>query len=553
VGDSSRECTPIDSVLRKIDGRGYKAYRELRDACSRVNGLLVRVTRVQGDPFAPPSVVRVEAPASLLPRWVLEYPVPLGDWLHRRLRLYLSRLSRKLGEGHSGLLAVPRPGPVIIRRSTVEVRGARIVFRVWAGLPSRGRRILGDAAGEMLLESIPKAIRETIADAERLGESLASHVYVWRLQEALRSQLRPWGLVAFVGDGSVLPRRCGGCEEPLPDAVPFESPPSLRVELEGPRGEPVRGMGIRKGVTVIAGSAFHGKSTLLEALAAGVWNHVPGDGRERVVTVRETMYVRAEDGRFITCVDVSPMIHDLPGGSDTRCFTTSDASGATSTAASIQEAVEAGAELLLLDEDTAATNILYSDERASRLLRWRTVTPLASLARSMASHEVSLVIVSSGSLPLLAAADTVIVMEGYKARDATREARELTRKYGLEIPQTPYKPPASRVIRGIPRLVKPKLRAGRLEDKSLPADVDLRLNPHLEEESQLNAILAVITRRLGEARGRRLTEWLGSIEKLLEDGFDRLLGGEPGPGLGEVRALDVAFALNRLPGLRASH
>jgi predicted ABC-class ATPase len=543
----------IRETLRRIDGRGYKAYRELRGACARVDGLLVRVARVQGDPFAPPSVVRVEAPASVLPGWALEYPVPLGDWLHRRLRLYLHRLSEKLGEGHSGLLAVPRPGPVIIRRSTVEIKGGRVVFRVWAGLPSRGRRILGGAAGEMLLDRIPRAVREALADAGRLGESLAGHVYAWRLQEALRSQLRPRGLVAFVGDGSILPRKCGGCEEPLPGAVPFESPPSLRVELEGPRGEPVSGMGLRRGVTVIAGSAFHGKSTLLEALAAGVWDHVPGDGRERVVTVREAMYVRAEDGRFISCVDVSPMIHDLPGGSDTSCFTTSDASGATSTAASIQEAVEAGAELLLLDEDTAATNILYSDERASRLLRWRTVTPLASLARSMAGHGVSLVIVSSGSLPLLAAADTVIVMEGYRARDATREARELAGKYGLEAPQAPYKPPTPRVVRGVPGLVKPKLRAGRLEDKSLPADVDLRLNPHLEEESQLNTILAVIAKRLGEARGMRVSEWLRGIEKLLEEGFDRLLGGEPGPGLGEVRALDVAFALNRLPGLKASH
>lgn len=544
----------IESVLRRIDGRGYKAYKDLLSACSRVGVLGVRLSRVQGDPFAPPSVAVVEAPRERLPPGLPGYPAPLADWLYRRLWRHLKRLSSRMGEGHSGFLGVPRPGPVIIRRSAVEILGDRVVFRVWVGLPSRARRILGGAAQELLLERLPRAVLEALDDTERHRGELEEHVYAWRLQEALRSQLGGRGLVAFIGDGSVLPRRCGGCEEPLPGAVPFESPPSLRVELEGPRGEPVSGMGVRRGVTVIAGSAFHGKSTLLEALASGVWDHVPGDGRERVVSVREAMYVRAEDGRFVSCVDVSPMIHDLPSGADTGCFSTSDASGATSTAASIQEAVEAGARLLLLDEDTAATNILYSDERAEALTRWHTVTPLASLARSLAERGVSLVIVSSGSLPLLAVADTVIVMEGYRARDATGEAKRLAGIHGVEPPVAEYRPPRPRRIVKVPRLEKAKLRAGRLEARGLPASVDLRLDPHLVEESQFNTILAVLTRRLGGAVGKSLGEWLGVIEAALaRRGFRGLLGGEPGPGLGEARALDVAFAVNRLPGLEARH
>ncbi len=452
----------ISDVLRRIDGRGFKAYKALKGARESVGRLSLRVVRVQGDPFAPPSVVRAETEWRG-PRGALDYPVALADWIARRLYSSLRRRSRKLGEGHSGLLAIPRPGPVMIRRSSVEVRGSRVVLRVWVGLPSRRRRILADLAEELILETLTEAIEEALGGVEGLDE----HIYAWRLQEALRSQLRPRRLVSFIGDGSILPRRCGGCEDPLPSAVPFESPPSLRVSLQGPRGEEVTGMGIPRGFTVIAGSAFHGKSTLLEAIAAGVWNHVPGDGRERVITIRNAMYVRAEDGRFVSCVDVSPMIHGLPGGGDTGCFTTSDASGATSTAASYRRLSRP--ELVLLDEDTAATNILYMDERARGLIKAHTVTPISMMARSMVEKGLSVIVVSSGSLPLLAVADTVILMESYRPRDATPKAKSLASTYGVRVPLEEYEKPAPRVVVRVPRLEKPKLRGGRLEDRSLPS------------------------------------------------------------------------------------
>lgn len=534
----------ISEVLRRIDGRGFKAYKALKGASEDLGRLRVRVVKVQGDPFAPPSVVRVETPWRG-PREYLRYPVALADWIARRLYSSLRRRSRKLGEGHSGLLAIPRPGPVMIRRSSVEVEGPRVVMRIWVGLPSRRRRVLAGPAGELILKSLPAAVEEALSDYSGLGE----HVYTWRLQEALRSQLRRVKLVSFIGDGSILPRRCGGCEEPLPGAVPFESPPSLRVSLEGPEGEEIQGMGIPRGFTVIAGSAFHGKSTLLEAIAAGVWNHVPGDGRERVVTIRNTMYVRAEDGRFVSCVDVAPMIHDLPSGGDTKCFTTTDASGATSTAASIQEAVESGAELVLLDEDTAATNMLYMDERARSLTSMHTVTPLSMLARSMVEKGLSVIVVSSGSLPLIAVADTVIVMESYKPRDATGKARELAARYGVKVPQEDYRRPIPRVVVGVPRLVKPKLRGGRLEDKELPAPVDLKLNIHLAEESQFNTLLRVAS-MLVELEGEEVAAWARRLEDEMSSGF-KWVKGEPGPSLGEVRALDIAFLVNRIPGLKA--
>ncbi|BEP18313.1 ABC-ATPase domain-containing protein [Pyrofollis japonicus] len=535
----------VSKVLRRIDGRGYKAYKELLGAEEEVKGVRIRVVKVQGDPFAPPSVVEATVRLTSLDSWMLRYPVALADWLLRRLYTELRRRSRKVGEGHSGYLGVPRPGPIMIKRSSLVVRRNVAVARLHVGLPSRRRRVLGEEAEELLLRDVPEAVRASISGARRDTASLRTHLDTWRLQEELREKLQGLGLVAFVGDGAVLPRKCGGCEEPLPGAVPFESPPSLRVEIETDCCGTVTGMGIRRGVTVIAGSAFHGKTTLLEAIAAGVWNHIPGDGRERVVTVREAMYIRAEDGRYISCVDVEPFIHDLPGKKPSKCFSTSDASGATSVAAAIQEAVEAGAKLLLLDEDTAATNMLYLDERVTGIMGRRTVTPLSELARSMVEHGISIIVVSTGSLPLLGAADTVVVMEDYRPRDATQSARELASKLLTLRSTARYKPPRKRVIESAKELRKPRVRAKMLDSKTLETPIPIMHNIHLEDAYQFNTY-SVIAALSARNRGRPLLEVVKELEDVLRDDPGRLARH---PGIGELRALDIAFLLNRLPSI----
>ena len=536
----------IARILERIDGRGYSGYRALRGRCDRVEDVGICVRRVQGDPFAPPSVVEARFPLRGIPRRLVRYEVAVADFLLRVLSEELARRRKRLGEGHSGFLGVPRPSPIMIRRSALIVREGRGIARVWVGLPSRRRRVLGEEAGWLLLEALPRAIEETVRiTRDRLG-ALEEHVRVWRLQEEVRSRLGSLGLVSFIGDGSVLPRRCGGCWEPLQGAVPFESPPSLRVEVETDCCGPVTGMGVKRGVTIIAGSAFHGKTTLLEAIAAGVWNHVPGDGRERVVTIRDAMYVRAEDGRYISCVDIEPFVHDLPGGRSTKCFSTSDASGATSVAASIQEAVEAGARLLLFDEDTSATNMLYLDERVKPLTRRHTVTPLSELAKDMKEKGLSIVIVSTGSLPLIAVADTVIVMEDYRPRDASRDAEKLARSISTNT-HSGYRYPEERVVEQAEPLVKPRVRAGMLVARNLESPLPLLNNIHLVEETQLNTLAALA------ARAR---EWTGRLIRELARGYEEKTRKDPGvlgesPALGEVRGLDVAFLVNRLPVIRA--
>ncbi len=528
----------ISNALRRTAGRGYGAYKELVGATELVENVFIEVVRVQPDPFAPPSIVRAEARVRTH-KELLRHAVPAADYLHRVLREELRRVSRKCGEGHSCELSVPRPGPVILRRSASRLVGDKAVFLIKVGLPSRRRRVLVDEARETLLRRLPAAVERAVRpDPGRVRE----WVRAWLVQEGIRARLGGRGLVSFVGDGSILPRACGGCEEPLEGAVPFESPPSMRVEFDlGDLGT-FTGMGVPRGITVIAGSAFHGKTTLAEAIAAGVWNHIPGDGRELVVTVKEAMAVRSEDGRRVTCVDISPMIHDLPSGEDTSCFSTEDASGATSLAAAIQESVEAGANVLILDEDTSATNMLYRDPLAKKITKWRTTTPLAELAGSMREHGISLIIVSSGSSQLIAVADKVILMEAYRPKDITEEAKALI---GLQPEEGAYRPPRPRLVARFEPLEKPKVAAGRLQARNLRVQVDLVLNPHLIEEGQMVTVAHLLS-RASLVRGKGVREIAEAVDELMRDGPAKVFGDRGGPVHAEVRGLDLVYALNRL-------
>jgi len=548
----------ISTVLRRIEGRGYKAYKDLAGASEEVDGVRVTVVRVQGDPFAPPSVVRLEAYMRAPERLHLRAPIAVADYIHRLLVEEARRASmRGVGEGHSGALSLPRPAPIMVPRSAVEARprgeGFRVTARLWAGLPSRRRRVLAREAEELLLERAPRAFRSALERAYR-SPGLGGHVRAWMEQEHIRGELRRLGLAAFVGDGSILPRACGGCWEPLEGAVPFESPPSLRVEIELPTGRSVTGMGVPMGLSLISGPAFHGKTTLAEALYHGVWNHVPGDGRELVVSREELFYVESENGRWVSCVDVTPFLISLPGASreDLKCFSTRDASGATSIAASLQEAVEAGADVIVVDEDTAATNFIHRDFWAEEVTGKRTLNPLSEEAPEMARSGVGVVAVVSGSPQLIARADAVIVMDEYRARDASgykEKALKALEASGYKPGGVPYRRPEPRRIARPVHFEKAKVRGARLELKGAPQPfVDLSSNRQLEEEAQLHtAVTAAL--RIASRRGVVAVEEARRISSMLWTWDYSWLGREPGPDVSYVRPTDIMFVVNRLPGI----
>ncbi|RMH11772.1 MAG: ATPase, partial [Gemmatimonadetes bacterium] len=395
---------------------------------------------------------------------------------------------------------------------------------------------------------------------------LLEHALVNEDAEALRAQLRPAGLVAFVADGAMLARRSGVDDRPLEgaEAVPFRAPDALRVTLEAPNAGPVTGMGVREGVTLIVGGGYHGKSTLLRALERGVYNHRPGDGREFVVTVPDAVKVRAEDGRAVGGVDISPFIGTLPGGRDTRAFTTPNASGSTSQAAAILEAVEVGATLLLVDEDTAATNFMIRDRRMQELVpaAAEPITPFVDRVRELYERwGVSSVLVIGGSGDYLDVADTVVGMRDYRAADLTAEARRVASR----VP-TGRRPEAPAPLAGRPaRVVEPGSldpRRGRRE-RSVKArgthtvsvgveTIDLSAVEQLVHPAQAEALAHALLRLHGLVDGRRtVAELLGHVERTLsEEGLDALDARRTG-GLAGFRRFELAAALNRARKLRA--
>ncbi len=519
----------ISRTLRRIHGRGYKAYKDLLGKKESAGNFQLEFIRVQGDPFASPSVLSAKTEF----RWREFGVCRLGveDFLYRRLHRELSRKSARMGEGRSGYLGVPKPSNIMIRRSAVVARNDSVEFRFWIGLPARHRRVLGDMAEDLVLRRVPEALASVMKFRR---EDIQAHVRACEIQDEIRRGLTKRNLVSFIANGSILPRRCGDCDEPLEDAVPFESPKSLEVTIATSHGE-FEGMGLPRGITVIAGTAFHGKSTLLNAIRDGIYNHVPGDGREGVVTIRNSFKVRAEDGRPVRCVDISTFIYDLPDSRDTRCFSTDNASGATSMAATIQESVEARAELLLVDEDTSATNLLFYDERTAHLFRHKTTSTLVEKARDMASKGISLIMVSSGSEPIISVADTLIIMEDYVPRNV-----KVAKRMNFE----DYSEPEPRILQRAPEFQKVKVQGSWLNSKSMSRPIRLEGDEQIYEESQ-SMLLARIVENLRRYEGREFRE----ISEEFSSGisFESLLGPMYGPGLAEVRGIDVVFAINRIP------
>lgn len=539
----------LASAARRLDGRPYPAYRDLAGSWD-LGAVELSIDRVQGDPFAAPSRLSVRIHTRIPVAWLADRHARRAaeDWLLRR---FGSRLAgTKRGSGRSGALGCYRPGPEICERSAVRLdRDGTATVRFTAGLPARGRRILGHQAAELLTLDVARAAKRLeVGDDAGLRAQIDS---VLR-QRTLRAALKPNGLVAFLEDGSVLPRADGVSQAPLPGAVPFVSPASLRVTLDTPWGGVV-GMGIPSGVTVLTGGGFHGKSTVLAALARGHLDHVPGDGREGVVTTPDTVKIRAEDGRAVHAVDISDFLGDLPGGRTTRPFTTTDASGSTSQAASIVEARESGADLLLVDEDTSATNLLVRDPRMAALIPAdrEPITPFVTRVRQLAEAGISTVIVVGGVADYLGVADRVVAMANWLPTDVTTAARALVPE-GPE-PPGPLGPPSPRVPapRRIERVRARDTRAVELDKE----EVVLTAVEQVLDGAHAATIGQAVRFLLALADGARpLPVLLDAVEAILDDeGVEALSPwSPPGGTLVRPRRHEITAALSRFRSARLS-
>jgi len=561
----------IQQDLQRIDGRSYGAYKDLRGETYEVGDYRICLEHVQGDPFASPSRLRVDVPPSVLqlPEEALSNPDArraTADFLHRCVCQVLRSGRKRSGSGKSGLIEIAGLGQEVLERTAVRVsQDGSAVVRLCVGLPAAGRRILGREAAVLLAEHLPRVLDNSISHSSLDRGALIRHVEVVEDQTALRDGLADRGLVAFLAEGSVLPRISGADDRPMREAVPLVVPESLRVCLQAPHAGEIRGLGIPRGVSLIVGGGYHGKSTLLNALARGVYDQVPGDGRERCVTVSNAVTIRAEDGRSVRGVDLRPFISNLPLGRRTDRFDTEDASGSTSQAAAIIEALEAGAGVLLVDEDTAATNFMIRDARMRRLVPsgQEPITPFLDRVRQL--HEgkgVSSVLVVGGAGDYLDVADTVIQMQEYRPVDVTERARQVAaeKPLGEAAPRAPgqWSEAAPRIPN--PRSLDPSRGRKRERVRSVKTraiefgaeEIEVSLIAQLVDPAQCRTIgdvLLQLSRGLCDGR-RSIPELLDIIEKKIrEEGLEAVTERTFGDRA-LARRFEIAAALNRLRSLR---
>jgi len=561
-------------TLHGINGKGYKAYQETKGAYDFADFSL-SIDYVQGDPFAAPSHLSIQIPSSQagFPSELYANKIrkiALGDFLSRAFQKAIQRTAKgQRGTGHSGLFTIDCGQQEVLERNSLLISADFVEARFGVGLPASGRRILGLEAEQMLFHELPVIVDQALFYKNLPTEQLQQHVQVVEDQEALREQLAEQGLVAFIANGSTLPRRSGIDDRPLREdageiVVPFLSPPQLEVELSQPNQGPVRGMGIPRGVTLIVGGGFHGKSTLLRALERGVYNHVAGDGREMAVTIPSAVKIRAEDGRSVEKVDISPFVNNLPYGKKTAPFSTANASGSTSQAANIIEALEVGTKLLLIDEDTSATNFVIRDARMQALVEKKRepITPFVDKVRQLfEDYGTSTILVMGGSGDYFERADLIILLDQYRPSVVTEEAKQIVEvfptrrkaeggeKFGELINRYPlaksFDPSRGKRDVKIDAKGVKKILFGTTE-------VDLSALEQLVDVSQ--------TRAIGEAifyytehyasKGLSLQEGLQHLmDQLEENGLDMLTPFKTG-NLARPRIFEIAFAINRMRSLR---
>ena len=428
----------LSQLLRSIDRKSYPAYKSLAGSYD-FNDYILSIDHVQGDPFASPSRLSILVPArkAAFPMQLLDQPykrTAAADYVLRAFSRAIGRFAFKAGgSGKSGLIGVTRPGQEVLSRTACEFTKDGLLVRFEVGFPAAGRTVLAGELEKILFDYLPKCAASALRYPALPSGEVEQAVFLSEDQQYIRKQLDSLGLCAFVADGSVLPRESGISDRPMEKAVPFSSPNSLAVTLNLPHRGQLRGMGIRKGITLIAGGGYHGKSTLLKALERGVYDHIAGDGREFVITDATAMKLRAEDGRKITNADISLFINDLPNKTDTHRFCTLDASGSTSQAAAIVEGIEAGSRLFLIDEDTSATNFMVRDALMEEVVskNHEPITPFLERARDLyekAGISTILVVGSCGSYFYVA--DTVLQMDGYRAFDITDNVTQVLKKHG---------------------------------------------------------------------------------------------------------------------------
>ena len=555
----------LKNELFKIDGKGYKAYKALEGRYD-FKKYVLSIDHVQGDPFASPSRVRI-----IMDNKIAQIPEELFDNKNKEIAVcdFLTRLFSKnirnqsekiFGSGKSGLIEISRCPQEILERTAIIRNKNFFEVRFYVGFPARGRSVLARELEKIIFNIIPNIVESTFIYKNINKLALINRVKLMEDQCFIRENLKKKGLVAFVANGSILPRESGVSARPLRDGKKFISPQALEVEFDTPNRGKIRGMGIPKGITLIVGGGYHGKSTLLKALELGIYNHIEGDGREFVITDESALKVRAEDGRAITSTDISLFINNLPNGKDTVKFNTENASGSTSQAANIIEAIEGKSKVLLIDEDTSATNFMIRDDIMQQLVvkEKEPITPFIDVAKSLYKRlGISTILVAGSCGDFFDIADLVIQMDCYEPYEVTTKAKELSRgKISLRDDLDIYIDFGRVLVKGSisegPKGIKIK-NLGKDGLSINKENIDLKSVEQIVDSEQINTIGMTIKFIEDKYSGKDLTveKIVDEIEKNLTKnliGIDNTKGGNG--SLAMPRKQEILCAINRLRTLK---
>lgn len=559
----------LKNKLESIHRKSYPAYKSLRGSYT-FGDFVLSIDHVQGDPFAAPSSLHVELPLKKagFPERYLEKrhtKTALEDLILRSFSKALDQYSFKAkGSGKSGLISTSRPGPEIMRRTAVEFNNIALLVRFEVGFPANGRTINAQELEKILLEFLPQIVKTCLFYQSWEKAKIQACYELAENQQRIREVLEERKLVAFCANGSILPRKSGVSSQPLKDAIEFQSPESMEISIDLPFGNSIRGMGIPEGVTLIIGGGYHGKSTLLQALEQGVYNHVKGDGREYVITRADALKLRAEDGRAVSHLDLSLFIHDLPNGKDTHCFSTEDASGSTSQAAGVLEGMEAETSCFLIDEDTSATNFLVRDAFMQRVVSGdqEPITPFIARVRDLYEKVgISTILVAGSSGAFFHVADTIIQMDAYRPKDVKMSVEALLPEYppaDLCSNAEPFTLPTEKRMFVMERKIKRHGRGEReerIKTKVMGTDgfsiehniVDLRCVEQLIDTEQTAALAAILKHIVKKGSiCMEMQELVAEINTLLKKkGMAAFVEGALSCGYAYPRKEEIYLMLNR--------
>ena len=499
-----QSAAELKQLLDRIDHRGYPAYKDTKGQY-QFQGYVFSIDHVQGDPFASPSKVSVQVKGS-----TAGFPEELYKGRHQRAALQ-DEMTRQFyraiqkyafrakGSGKSGLISVSKCGQEVLERTACEInpKNGDVKLRFEVGFPANGRTINARELEKIVFGFLPECVEQSLFYKNCDKKRVRSIIDLAEDQQYIRDELEKNDLIAFVANGEILPRESGVSDKPMKGAVRFQSPKEMEVTMKLPHKGEISGMGIRRGITLIVGGGYHGKSTLLKALELGVYNHIQGDGREYVITKDDAMKIRAEDGRSIKKTDISMFINDLPNGKDTRGFYTEDASGSTSQAANVIESMEAGASVMLIDEDTSATNFMIRDELMQRVIHrdMEPITPFIDRILELYQvYGISTVIVAGSSGAYFHIADTIIQMDRYEPKEITKLAKETAKDFqamsGMENPaEKPVFIRCPRQGRGFKPNDRIKMKTMGKEMVQLNREnIDLRYVEQLADTEQVSAL-----------------------------------------------------------------